>query len=300
MGIHFGSVIYLALVALVPIVHSANIVFFFGVSSYSHRVAVWPLAESLAENGHNVTFISPFPAKNPNPKVFDYVPNSLKTWINEMDMEIDVFQDRKTRSPIVMYMMLPIFGKMMCEQIYKDEEYIRWVKSTKVDVVMVDALANDCAYGMAYYWDAKVILLDTSAPFGHFSDAYGLVDETSWISSMEMGFNTDMSFSQRTINAVLPMFWSYYRSWFFFPTLAKVTSDKLGITDLPSFEELERRTDLVFINTHYGEEYARSLPPNVISIGGIGYTGKTKALPEVCFPQLRLKLFVEFKVLLNY
>lgn len=280
MGSLFGSVIWLAS-ALLPLVNCANIVFFFGVSSYSHRVAVWPLAESLADNGHNITFISPHPAKNPNPKIFDYVPNSLKTWLDEMDGAIDVFQDRKTRSMIATFMMLPIFGKMMCEEIYKDEEYVRWVKSTNVDVVMLDALSNDCAYGMAYYWGAKVILIDTSAPFGHFIDAHGLPDETSWISGMETAFNTDMSFSQRTINAVLPVFWSYYRSWFFFPALAQITSEKLGIKDLPSFEELERSTSLVFINTHYGEEYARSLPPNIISIGGIGFTGTAKPLPEV-------------------
>ncbi|XP_037034451.1 UDP-glucosyltransferase 2-like isoform X2 [Bradysia coprophila] len=256
MGIPFGSVICLA-AALLPMVHSANIVFFFGVSSYSHRVAVWPLAEALAENGHNVSFISPYPAKNPNPKIFDYVPNALKTWLDGIGDAINVFEDRKTMSPLMGNMMLPIYGKMMCEEIYKDEEYIQWVKRTKVDVVMLDALANDCGYGMAFYWD-----------------------ETSWIPGMEIGIGNEMSFSQRTFNAVLPLFWYYYRTWFFFPKLYELTKDNLGITDLPNFEELERSTSLVFINTHYGEEYARSLPPNVVSVGGLGYTGKTKPLPE--------------------
>lgn len=244
------------------------------------RIA-WPLAEELAERSHNVTFVSPYSAKSPNPKIFDYVPTNLKKWVDSWGDIENVFEDRKKGDWSSVWITLPMFGIMMCEVIYTDEEYIRWVKNTKVDLLIIDALANDCAYGMAHYWDAKVILFDTAAPFGYFSETYGLPDETSWIPSMELAYPTEMSFSQRLTNAVLPLAWYYYRKWYFFPALAKVTSDKLGITDLPSFEELERRTDLVFLNTHYGEEFPRSLPPNVISVGGIAYTGKTKALPKV-------------------
>ncbi|KAJ6643627.1 UDP-glucosyltransferase 2 [Pseudolycoriella hygida] len=283
MDLKLGSVwIYLIVVLchMIPLTKSENIVFFFGVSTYSHRVPAWPLAEALAENGHNVTFVSPFPSKSPNPKIYDYVPKILKEWVESWEDLEDVFSDRKTKNPISMWLMLPTFGIMMCEEIYKDEDFIRWVKSTKVDVVFLDALANDCAYGMVHYWDAKLILYNTAFPFAHFADVYGLPDESSSMPGVELAFPIDMSFSQRLVNALFPIAYNFYRKWTFFPELEEITRDKLGITNLPKFHEIERNTSLVFINAHYGEEFSRSLPPNVVSIGGIAYTGKRKPLPK--------------------
>lgn len=235
----------------------------------------------MAAEGHNITFVSPHPAKNPNPKIFDYVPKTLKEWVDSWEDLEDLFEDRKKADWLSVWIMLPAFGIMMCEEMYKDDDYLKWVKSTKVDVVILDALANDCAYGMVHYWDAKLILFNTAFPFGHFTEAYGLPDETSSMPSMELFYPVDMSFQQRFTNALLPIFFHYYRQWYFFPKLEEITSEKMGIVNVPKFEELERNASLVFINTHYAEEFARSLPPNVIPIGGIAYTETRNALPKV-------------------
>lgn len=87
--------------------HSENIVFYFGVSSYSHRIPAWPLAEALADKGHNVTFVSPFPAKSPNSKIRDYIPTKLKEWTESWGDLEDVFQDRKMGKAIDGWIMLP-------------------------------------------------------------------------------------------------------------------------------------------------------------------------------------------------
>ncbi len=275
------SLLLCVAIVFIQIAESANIVFFFGVSTYSHRVASWPLVEALADDGHNVTFISPYPAKTSNPKIFDYVPNALNKWMERMSHRLNALEQRNNKKTLSGWLMLPIFGKILCEEIYKDVEYIDWVKSTKVDVVVLGALGNDCAYGMAHYWDAKVILFDTTAPLGYFAEAYGVPDETGWIPSMELFYPINMSFPQRLANALLPVALHYYRKWTLYPTIEAITSEKLGIANVPKFEKLEQNASLVFINTHYGEEYSRSLPPNVIPIGGIAYTGKRKPLPKV-------------------
>ncbi|KAJ6643628.1 UDP-glucosyltransferase 2 [Pseudolycoriella hygida] len=269
----------LALCQIIPTAQSANIAFFFGMSSYSHRVPAWPLAETLADKGHKITFISPYPAKNPNPKIFDYVPKGLKAWLDNLGDVFHVIEERKKKEFLAGFLNLPSFGVAVCDEIYKDEEYVNWVKSSKFDIVVLDALANDCGYGMAYYWGAKVILFDTTAPFVHFPEAHGTPDETSWIPSMQLFYPLEMSFSQRITNALLPIFWYYNRKWTFFPQLEAITKERLGIHNLPKFEELERNVSLVFTNSHYGEEFTRSLPPNVIPIGGIAYSEQRKPLP---------------------
>lgn len=295
MGSKLGNVLLVCLVAAVSqVAESKNIVFFFGVASYSHRIPAWPLVEALADKGHNVTFISSFAAKNPNPKIFDYVPNTLAKFMESVEDTMNVFEDRKTEKWLSTWLMVPIFGIMICQEIYKDEEYVNWVKSTKVDLVFVDALANDCAYGMAHYWGAKVILFDTSAPFSYFPEAYGLPDETSTIPGLELAYPINMSFFQRLTNALFPIAWLYYRKWYFFPQLEELTREKLGITNLPKFEELERNASLVFLNIHHAEEFARSLPPNVISIGGIAFNEKRKTLPKVNYHAMHCIYIVSY------
>jgi len=59
--------------ALIQITSGANILFFFGMSTYSHGVAAWPLVEKLANRGHNITFLHPYANKTPHPKVTEIV-----------------------------------------------------------------------------------------------------------------------------------------------------------------------------------------------------------------------------------
>lgn len=102
-----GYVITLATFTNFLPVHSANIVFYFGISSYSHRIPAWPLAEALADKGHNVTFVSPFPSKSPNLKITDYTPTKLKEWVESWGDLEDVFQDRKNGRLSDGWTMLP-------------------------------------------------------------------------------------------------------------------------------------------------------------------------------------------------
>lgn len=89
------------------VVHSANIVFYFALSTYSHRIPAWPLVEALADQGHNVTFVSPFPSKSPNPKVNDYVPKKFKEWVDSWGDLEDVFENRKMDKEIDAWLILP-------------------------------------------------------------------------------------------------------------------------------------------------------------------------------------------------
>ena len=55
----------------------AKILLFFTISSYSHRIAVWPYVEKLAATGHEVTLVQPHPPKKPNPNVTEFYPQSM-------------------------------------------------------------------------------------------------------------------------------------------------------------------------------------------------------------------------------
>jgi len=55
---------------------------------------------------------------------------------------------------------------------------------------------------------------------------------------------------------------------------------ELDIPNMPALKELERNTSLVFLSTHYSIEYARSLPPFYIPIGGMHIVESHQKLPK--------------------
>jgi hypothetical protein len=63
-----------------------------------------------------------------------------------------------------------------------------------------------------------------------------------------------------------------------------IVREHLDLPDLPSFSDLETEAKLVFVNTHFSIEYASSLPPMYIPVGGLHLEGKGKKptdLPKV-------------------
>lgn len=278
---HLLPLVTLAL-HLIPLGEGANILFYFALSSYSHRVPAWPLAEALVERDHNVTFLSSYPGKNPNPKINDFVPPASQTWLKDWSKLENFFEDRKRGDWINTWTKMGVFGLQICQNLLDDPEFVKWVKGSKFDLIFLNSAFNDCALGFASVWgpETKIILFDTTTVYSHHYDAYGIPDQSSWIPMMEPHYPVGMSLRQRMVNAIVPLVWDFYRKWFFLPELQKMAQDKLEIAASPSFLELEQKTSLFFVNTHFSEEFPRALPPNVVPVGGIAFTGKKKPLPK--------------------
>ncbi|XP_021956809.1 UDP-glucuronosyltransferase 1-7C [Folsomia candida] len=261
--------------------HGVNIMFFFGLSSYSHRIIAWPLVESLAARGHNVTFVSPFPSKSPNPAgVTDYVPKSMVPWL-VFDEKAPFFKDRVAGRIEWNWFTLLDHGINLCTTIFNDTNFVDFVKNTKFDMVVVDALANECAYGWTYLHGSKLVLFNTANPFPWYVDTIGFPDEASWIPDQTFHPSppASLSFLGRIQGVFTPMYYTFLRENFYFPALEKIFREKLA-PDFPSASDFEKSTSLVLANTHYGEDFARPLPPNVVSVGGMHCAEKTKPLPK--------------------
>lgn len=261
---------------------SKNILFFMGCGSYSMRISIWPLIEALSEKGHQVTYISPYESKNPQPGIHDYVPKNLQRWWTQVEGEMNLYELRKTGKLLQFWFTAPLFGIEVCKQLYDDPEAVKWIQDSKFDLVFIDSFFNDCAYGLAHVFQAKTIVISTTTVFPWFYDAFGIPDDSSWATT-DCVFALpvrDVNFFHRVISAVMPVVWKLIRDLYYYPELEKITKDAFQLENVPSFSELERNNSLVFITTHYSQEFARSFPPNVVPIGGLVLTGKNKPLPK--------------------
>lgn len=83
------------LLLLANVTSSSNILFFFSSVNFSQKNSVWPLVIALAQDGHNVTFLSP-QSKSPisHQNVTDLAPKVLQDMVSTL-YKIDRFAQRE-------------------------------------------------------------------------------------------------------------------------------------------------------------------------------------------------------------
>lgn len=261
------------------IAKSENILFFWAVSGTSHRITVWPLVEKLAENGHNVTFLGPLPSKKPNAKVHEIV---LEGLLDKIGLGVD-FVDARIQggAPAISklwstYLDFPI---KCCEFIVSDPALVDWINTSNYDLVVINAMMNDCAYGLVHKFKAPYIIYGTTHNFGWWSEAFGYPDEN--YPEFRFHYPENMNFLQSIHNALQPLYWQWSRHNYVFPQVEKILREGLNIPEMPSFVEIEQNVSLIFQNTHWSEEHPRSLPPLFVPIGGMHCVDDLKPLSKV-------------------
>lgn len=266
--------------------YTANILFYFGLATYSHRVAVWPLVERLAADGHDVTFLSGYLPKKPNKNITEFSPKALIDFMSsKFGADSDLIQLRMGGDHVGLWFGIQEFGVSMCEILMEDEEYLGLVKNKKFDLVVMDMLCNDCALGLIHYQKTKFVIYDTTHPMQWHPDMFGFPAESSFVTDLAFAYPTPFSFLDRFMNTLRPLMWYYGRANNMYPRLEATINKGLGLTgeNALSIRELEKNVSLVFTNTHYSVDQARSLPPLFVPVPGLHIDKRKQELPKVEF-----------------
>lgn len=256
----------------------------FNSASYSHRVSQWPLAMSLAEKGHNVTFISPYGPSSElsSPKVTEIQPQDLKAFMNKIiEQNFDVNHRAYGLVP-PLFMVIDYFCYSACHEMYKSEEIKAWIASNpQVDLVVADTMA-DCSYGLAHKFDAKTILYQPIPVVTKHFESFGINAETESLPDYDVSKPTPLTFFSRVAGAMLPL-WYRVIEPIFHQKYKSLFSEELGLTNLPDVHDMRELTSLMIINGDYLSDYPRSFPPFVVKVPGIHLkkTGEHKPLKKV-------------------
>lgn len=249
---------------------SAKILFYFGVSTYSHRIIAWPLVETLAARGHEVSFLSPFPIKKPHPNVTDLVPEVLHDlFISHFGQDSDLIRDRFTGNRQAVWNFIPFLGLQSCQVLLESSKWQKWISENSFDLVVIDAMYGECGLGLAYKFKARVIYFKTNTLYPWEFDMLGLPLETSWIPDVQYDYKQNMDFWTRVKNTIHPIYNHWYHIWVYHPPLEKVMREGLKLPEMPSIQELQGRISVVLMNAHYSTDYARSIPPMIVPIAGM-------------------------------
>lgn len=270
-------------------VQPKKILFYSAISTHSIRLSMWPIMEALADKGHNVTFLSPLENLDDpqqKSKVHYVTPKKWKKAMGSWESSGKYYDIRKQGAGPKGWLQIREIGVTACEHLYSDPEFIDWVWSSQFDLVIVETLMNECAYGMIHLWKAKLIVYSTTTVCPPFHDAHGLPDETSSISELLFAFppGDKMTFLQRFVNALNPIVFTLTRDYQYLPKLEEITRKGLHISEkeeLPSFREIEKNASLLMLTSHFSLDYPRSLPPYAVPVGGLVVTKKQKSIPTV-------------------
>ena len=105
--------------------------------------------------------------------------------------------------------------------------------------------------------------------------------ETSWIPDLRLSPQLPMNFWERIQNTLGPLMEYFERQLWYYPKLDAIFKEALGLAEMPLMSDLERDTSLIFANTHFTEEFARSLPPMYVSVGGMHCEDSSQELTPV-------------------
>lgn len=274
----------LLLLSFCQLAISANILYFFPGGNVSHKTAVWPWVLEMAKRGHNVTFISPHP-KTPvaHPNIVDHAVEVLQDEVGKV-YQVDRFQDREEGKELVFdYNQMSIDTcQAVVNSIGRDPVITSiFQNGSSYDLVVINTIFGECGHFVGHYLKAKTITYDSCTMLGWYYDTYGVSPEAGWVPDLLSKYETfPMSFWDRVRATYYTMYWGIER-YRLSPLLQNVVQPLFGNKELPHLYQLENDVSLVFINSHPSIDFARTLPPLFIDIGGMASTSSLKPLPKV-------------------
>nr|CAG4634841.1 EOG090X07NZ [Alona affinis] len=210
-----GPIKWLALLLLCSFLISscltARILVMYAVASKSHKIAVMPIAEELAQRGHQVTVVSPFKPSKKVENIHEIVLSELDN--PDIAKEVDWFA-KKSAGPTQLIQMLSWTGKMVGEGydvLMRNEEFRAILKERIVDVVIFDAAFNEFVLSICDHLKVPYVIHSPSSGF-FWMELMGVSMDYAFVPSMVTDFDNKMTFFQRLANmAMSELFSQVYR-----------------------------------------------------------------------------------------
>jgi len=174
-------------------------------------------------------------------------------------------------------------GESVCHIILQEENIQKLIHSTDLqyDVVIVEAFVNECFLGFAHKFQATIIQVCPYGGGNFMAHWVGIPNPYSYVPDEFIEYTDKMNFWERTHNTVVCLLKHVGRQLSHLPKQNAAMQKYFNYTDnLPPVWELEYKTSLVLLNTHYSLDYPKPLMPNYVQVGGM-HVKPPKKLPQV-------------------
>ncbi|XP_069681762.1 UDP-glycosyltransferase UGT5-like isoform X5 [Periplaneta americana] len=249
----------------------------FPYSGRSHFKVFEYYLEELANRGHEVVVLSPFPREQPISKYKDI---NLKENVTASTSVFGLtLADVGRGSQIESILKLSKWGVEACRKTFKHPLVQKLLNSNeKFDVMLAEPFNTDCFLAFGYKFQIPIIAFSSCSVMPWVPARVGNPDNPSFIPTHFGEFSDKMTFMQRLSNTV-----SYVAHYLHYPFTMdapgyEVAKEFFG-DELPLLSELARNTSLIFINSHFSFTRPVPLVPGAVEVAGI-HLRPTKKLPK--------------------
>ncbi|KAJ8918832.1 hypothetical protein NQ315_011118 [Exocentrus adspersus] len=244
----------------------------------SHHILGAALARGLVQAGHDVTMVSPYEDKNPS-KNGTYR-NVVLTGVVEAQQRmplVDLFS-LGNANPFISLIFLFYMCTEATRKTYEHPNVQKLINSNeKFDAVVIENFNVDALAGLAYRFNAPLVLLTTVGPSAMINGLVGNPSPPSYIPELPLKFSHDMTFYERVINWVFQLASTVVRSVYLYPKQNNLM--KKYIPGAPELSSVIHNVSVVLLNAHESVNQAVPHVPNMINIGGF-HINPPKELPE--------------------
>ena len=249
----------------------------------SHQNVYVPLTKELVGRGHHVTLITNYDigevAQHDNVEQIlleqlaldtSIFPNMFKlmtgTWMNKIEIGIEIVK------------MMFTFPAMVAETTYGDSRIQKLMATEKFDLVMFSEACGLTCYPFGWHFKAPTIAMSPNVLFPGRAALLGDDEHYSYVPFIMSSYTDQMTLTQRLGNYVISkLFNTLVHDWHI-DSIHNIFK-KMVDPECPPFIEIEKNFSLVFTNSHPSFSYPRTLPPQVIEVGGL-HCRTARPLPD--------------------
>lgn len=241
----------------------------YGTKSYQNMYV--PLVKELSHRGHHITVITNYKnselanTENVHQIVMDKLVIDMSPYPNPFEALLSL--PLKLKSMSIGMANMYNQPRIITETIYEDERIKQLMVEDHFDLVMVSITFNAGSYPLAWHFKAPVIMLTPNALFPGVIESLGGEEDPSHIPFFLSRFTNKMNLLQRTINTFATKMFSYFIHQCHYSTIQSIV--QRAMPNIPPIRELEKNISLVFTNTHPVINYARTMPPQIVEVGGM-------------------------------
>ncbi|XP_053634292.1 UDP-glycosyltransferase UGT5 [Cherax quadricarinatus] len=254
---------------LPPREKSYKILFLLMASPISHRNVFIPIAEALADRGHQVEVLSCLPEFSTTRNItqynigIDFLKDSNMFEI--LEQEVDIFD-------LIMRSIVPLVDVMYQSPVVLD----LYERRKTFDIFLVDHICNELAYPFVY--EMPFITVATPGMDPTQSAIMGNVLNPAFTPTLMGSIFTQWNVYDRLLNLLAHIHYPFiYYYWTYLPALQKEISEKFP--EFPLLIDISRNQSLTLMNSHFTFSMSYPLLPSQVEVGAL-HCRPGKPLPQ--------------------
>ena len=280
--------LHLCVIILFDGVNGSRILVAAPYGTKSHQNMFIPLVKELARRDHHITVITNY--ATPDFKkmdnhireiIIDKLAIDMSAFISNMfDYVLSPWTLKSIQETMEMISTsAAIFKDKVADATFDDPRVRDLIANEKFDIVLISEASGIFGLPFAWQYNAPYIMLSPNVLFLGRATDLGDDEHYSYVPYIMSSYSDKMSFYQRTMNYLLSKFGAAFAP-FIYPKIWSSIEEKRLFNQLPDYEEMNKNISIILTNTHPSFSYPRTLPPQVVEVGGL-HCRPAKPLPKV-------------------